>query len=285
MSIVQAILLGAAQGLTEFLPVSSSGHLSVLQHFFHVSENALLFDVVLHLGTLAAVLVVYRKTLAALLGEAVQVSIDLVRGRLRREEKNETRRLLVHLILACLPLLLLLLPVGHGRRLMDLGAALAQDQTILPEGGCFIATGCLLLLSGRRNRSEKPLTARSALAIGAAQLFAALFPGLSRSGSTIGTGLLCGVARSRAVSFSFLLGVPAVLAANVLELVDCFRQGAAVDWLPLLCGGVTAAVVGVFSIRLIEKLVQKDRFKWFGCYCLVVGAAVIAAAVFERLYG
>ena len=82
-----------------------------------------------------------------------------------------------------------------------------------------------------------------------------------------------------------MLGVTAVLAANVLELVDCFRQGAVVDWLTLLCGGATAAVVGVFSIRLIEKLVQKDRFKWFGCYCLVVGAAVIAAAVFEELYG
>ena len=144
MSIVQAILLGAAQGLTEFLPVSSSGHLSVLQHFFHISENALLFDVVLHLGTLTAVLVVYRKTLAALLGEAVQVSIDLVKGRLRREEKNETRRLLFHLFLACLPLLLLLLPVGHGRRLMDLGAAVCTPKQ--PKcGDCPVARHCRAL--------------------------------------------------------------------------------------------------------------------------------------------
>ncbi len=283
MSIVQAVFLGAAQGLTEFLPISSSGHLSVIQHFFHVNENALLFDVVVHLGTLLAVLLVYRKTLAQLLGETVQIVVDLAKGRLHRDKKNETRRLLFLLMLACLPLLLLLAPIGHGRRMMDLGASFAQDRDILLEGCCFLFTAFLLLFSARREHGVKPLTARSAFSVGTAQLVAALLPGVSRSGSTISVGLLCGAERQKAVSFSFLLGIPAVLAASVLEIVDCVRQNTAVDWLPLACGAVTAAVVGVFSIRLIEKLVQKDRFKWFGYYCLAVGAVVIAAAIYEKI--
>ena len=284
VSILQAILLGAAQGLTEFLPVSSSGHLSVLQHFFQVRENALLFDVILHLGTLLAVLIVYRKTLAELLGESVQLAVDLARCRLRHEKNNETRRLLFLLALACVPMLLLLVPVGHGRRLLDLGAAVAQDDDVLLEGCCFLLTGFLLLFGARQRKEERPLSCRSALAVGAAQLLAALFPGISRSGSTISAAMLCGVQRRKAVAFSFLLGIPAVLAASALEIADGIRQGAAVDWLPFVCGGITAAVVGVFSIRLIEKLVQKNRFHRFGWYCLAVGAAVVTVSLIEKMH-
>ncbi len=281
MSIWQAILLGAAQGLTEFLPISSSGHLSVLQHFFHVQENTLLFDVALHLGTLFAVLFVYRRTLAELLGEAVQIAAELAGGRFRWKEGSETRRLLALLALACVPMLLLLAPVGHGARLLDWGAAVAQDRDILLEGCCFVFTAVLLLTAAQPKEKEKPLRARSALAVGAAQLLAALLPGVSRSGSTISAALLCGVSQKKAVAFSFLLGIPAVLAAGALTFAECAAQGVAVDWPPLVCGGVTAAVVGVFSIRLIEKLVQKNRFRCFGYYCLAAGAAVILVSLLE----
>ena len=285
VSIWQAIFLGVAQGLTEFLPISSSGHLSVLQHFFRIRENALLFDVVLHLGTLAAVLIAYRKTLAELLGEAVQLMVDVVKGRAKHTKMNETRLLLFMLMLACVPMLLLLVPVGQGRRLLDIGAAVAQDNDILLEGFCFLFTAFLLLFGARAKtaETEKELSVRSALAVGAAQLAAALFPGVSRSGSTVSAALFCGVGRKKAVAFSFLLGIPAVLAASALELADCAAQGAAIDWLPLGCGGVTAAVVGVFSIRLIERLVQNDRFHRFGYYCLALGVAVISVALYEEL--
>ena len=110
---------------------------------------------------------------------------------------------------------------------------------------------------------------------------AALLPGVSRSGSTISAALLCGVSQKKAVAFSFLLGIPAVLAAGALTFAECAAQGVAVDWPPLVCGGATAAVVGVFSIRLIEKLVQKNRFRCFGYYCLAAGATVILVSLLE----
>ncbi len=284
MSIFQAVFLGVVQGLTEFLPISSSGHLSVLQHFFQVNQNSLLFDVVLHLGTVAAVLIVYRKTIAELLAEALQTVIDLLKGRFSVRSANGTRNFLFMLVLACVPMLLLLLPVGHGRRLLDFGEAVAQDADILVEGVCFLFTAALLLVSSKpqKKAAADSVTPCSALLIGTAQLFAALFPGVSRSGSTVSVAAACGIKREKAVAFSFLLGIPAVLAASTLEIGECAAQRVQIDWLPLLCGGLSSALVGITAIRLLEQLVKKNRLKYFGFYCLAVGVVVIGVAVFEK---
>ena len=288
LSIIKAIFLGLVQGITEFLPISSSGHLSVLQHFLGVGgEGSLLFTVLLHMGTLVAVVLVYWKTLLALLGEAVFTVKDIVTRQFKWREMRPTRRMLFMLILSCVPLLLLLLPVENGLRLMSLLGGLAEDEDIFVEGVCFLFTGGLLLFGVWRAKQQahprKQIDEKSALAVGFAQFLAAGFPGISRSGSTVSTGMICGVSKEYMVRYSFILGVPAVLAANVMELKDALADDVKLELLPLLLGIVTAVVVGFFAIKALEWLVKTDKFKYFGYYCLGIGTVVIVAGIVEKL--
>jgi len=284
LSVFKAIFLGLVQGITEFLPISSSGHLSVLQHFLGVGgEDSLLFTVLLHMGTLIAVVLVYWKTLLALLGEAVFTVRDIVTRRFKWREMKPTRRMLFMLVISCVPLLLLLLPIGKETRLMNVLGGLAQDDDILVEGFCFLFTGGLLLFGVRRAKQQahprKQIDEKSALAVGFAQFLAAGFPGISRSGSTVSTGMICGISKEYMVKYSFILGVPAVLAANIMELKDALASDRELEILPLLFGIVTAVTVGFFAIKALEWLVKTDKFKYFGYYCLGIGAIVIVAGL------
>ena len=279
MSIIKAIILGAVQGITEFLPISSSGHLSLFQHFLGVGgEGSLLFSVLLHLGTLIAVFIVFHKTIFELVVEFFGLIKDIFTGNFKFKELNGKKKMLVMFVFSCVPLLLLLLPIGNDMKLMDWLSGFSEDDSILLEGFCFLFTGCLLLTStyiSKKKTLTREVNTVDSFAVGLAQVFAAAFPGISRSGSTISTGMICGVSKEYMVEYSFILGIPAILVANVVELKDAVDAGAQLELLPTIIGVIVAAVVGVACIKLLQWILKKDMWKYFGFYCLVIGVVTI----------
>lgn len=288
MEILQAIILGIVQGVTEFLPISSSGHLSIFQHFMGITgEGSLTLTVFLHVGTLVAVIAVYYKTFIELIKELGGTVKDLFTGKLSFKNATDSRQMLYMMIISCIPLLIIILPVGNDMRVMDWVSRFSEDNDIVLEGFCFLVTSLLLLGGTHIAKTRKDIKERAgvgeAVAIGVAQVFAACLPGVSRSGSTISTGMLCGVDKDYMVRYSFVLGTPAVLAATLMEFKDVLEGGAMqMDLLPIVIGIVVAAVSGVASIKLLELLVKTDRFRLFGYYCFVLGIVVITAGVLEK---
>ena len=278
---LKAIGLGIVQGLTEFLPISSSGHLSVFQFFMNQQsgESSNLLSVLLHMGTLVAVFLVYYKTIWEMILEAFRSIKDIFTGKFSFKNMNDTRKMLVMMIVSCVPLLLLLVPIGGDRMLMDFLGGLSEDTDIIVEGCCFLFTAALLLVGTKvaNNKSRKPKTidTKRALGVGLAQFLAAGFPGISRSGSTISTGMILGIDKEYMVRYSFILGIPAILAANVMEIKDAIEVGSDLNIGAAIVGIITAAVVGFLAIKILEWLVKKDKFKFFGYYCLVLGPIVI----------
>ena len=283
MSIIKAIILGLVQGITEFLPISSSGHLSLFQHFLNVDgEGSLLFSVLLHLGTLIAVFVVFYKTIFELVIDAFDLVKDIFTGKFKFKQLQGKKKMLVMFVFSCIPLLLLLIPVGNDMKLMDLLGGLSEDDSILVEGFCFLFTGCLLLSStyiSKKKELNREVNTVDSFAIGLAQVFAAGFPGISRSGSTISTGMICGVSKEYMVEYSFILGIPAIIVANVVELKDAVEMGAQLEVLPTIIGVVVAAIVGVACIKLLQWILKKDMWKYFGFYCIVIGVFTLICSV------
>ncbi len=283
MSVIKAIILGIVQGVTEFLPISSSGHLSLFQHFLGVSgEGSLLFSVLLHLGTLIAVFVVFHKTIFELVIEAINLIKDIFTGKFRFKELRGKKKMLVMFFFSCIPLLFLLLPVGNDMKLMDWLGGLSEDDSILVEGFCFLVTGALLLTSTYISRTKtlnREVNTTDAIAVGIAQVFAAGFPGISRSGSTISTGMICGVSKEYMVEYSFILGIPAIVVANIVEFKDAVEAGAQLEVLPTIIGIIVSAVVGVACIKLLQWILKKDMWKYFGYYCLVIGVFTIICSI------
>lgn len=283
MSVIKAIILGAVQGATEFLPISSSGHLSLFQHFLGTSgEGSLLFSVLLHLGTLIAVFICFYKTIIELVVEAFALLKDIFTGKFKFKELKGKKKMLVMFVFSCIPLLLLLIPVGNDMKLMDVLGGLSEDDSILVEGFCFLFTGALLLTStyiSKKKTLDREVNTLDSFAIGIAQVFAAGFPGISRSGSTISTGMICGVSKEYMVEYSFILGIPAILVANVVELKDAVETGAQLELLPTIIGVIVAAGVGVACIKLLQWILKKDMWKYFGYYCLVIGVVTIFCSI------
>ncbi len=283
MSILKAIILGCVQGITEFLPISSSGHLSLFQHFLGVGgEGSLLFSVLLHLGTLIAVFVVFYKTIFELVIDAFDLLKDIFTGKFRFKKLEGKKKMLVMFVFSCFPLLLLLIPVGNDMKLMDLLGGFSEDDSILLEGFCFLVTGVLLLTStyiSKKKTLTREVNTVDAFAVGIAQAFAAGFPGISRSGSTISTGMICGVSKSNMVEYSFILGIPAILVANIVEFKDAVESGSELEILPTIIGVLVAAVVGVLCIKLLQWILKKNAWKYFGYYCLVIGAFTIFCSI------
>ncbi len=283
MSIIKAIILGVVQGVTEFLPISSSGHLSLFQHFLDVGgEGSLLFSVLLHLGTLIAVFIVFHKTIFELIIDAFGLLKDIFTGKFKYKELKGKKKMLVMFVFSCIPLLLLLIPVGNDMKLMDVLSGFSEDDSILLEGFCFLFTGVLLLTStyiSKKKTLIREVNTLDAFAIGIAQVFAAGFPGISRSGSTISTGMICGVSKENMVEYSFILGIPAIIVANAVELKDAVEIGAQLELLPTIIGVIVAAVVGVACIKLLQWILKKDMWKYFGFYCLVLGVITIICSL------
>ena len=281
MTILEAILQGLIQGFTEFLPVSSSGHLSLFQYFTgSSSDSSVTFSVMLHFGTLIAVFIAFWPTILGLIREFFAMVGDIARGRFSFRRMNCRRRMILLLILSILPLFVMLF-------LKDTVAGFSADNGIMVEGFCFLVTSCLLWLADRCTKGHKKastMTPRDALAMGVAQTFATM-PGISRSGSTLTVGLLCGLDRSYAVAFSFIMGIPAVLGANLLDLADSIAAGEPLFSLPLLVGVVVAAISGLASIKLVNYLVTSDKLRIFAWYTLALGGVVLVVGAVEQLAG
>lgn len=281
MDIITVIIQGIVQGLTEFLPVSSSGHLSVLQHITGVNgEAGLILSMVLHLGTLAAVFIAFWGTIWSMIKEFFLTIRDIFTGKFSWKGMNGSRRMMFMVIIATVILVPFYLVEGFftGRQ---------GDDDIVFEGVAFLFTSLLLFLSdkfGHGTKTAEQMTVKDAVTVGLFQVVA-LFPGVSRSGSTTAGGLLSGLEKQTAVTFAFILGIPAILGGSVLELKDALSSDVQLDWAMLGLGFVISAVVGIFSIKLVSWLVRKDRYKIFGIYTAVLGAACVAAGLWEHITG
>ena len=280
MTVTEGFLQGVIQGFTEFLPISSSGHLALFQHFFGLEQNgALFFSVMLHIGTLIAVFVAYYKTIVGMIVEFFGMIGDIFKKKFSLKDANENRKMVLMVLITIIPLALLL-PIK------DAISALSEDDDILVEGVCFLITGALLLIADRSVKGEKTavdMNVNDALAIGAFQCLATL-PGVSRSGSTISGGLMREFSREFMVKFSFIMGIPAIVGSALLEFKDAMDEGLSFST-PLLVGMVTAAVFGLLAIKLIQWLVKTDRFSIFAYYALTLGVVVLAIGTVEHITG
>lgn len=304
MTILEAIIQGIIQGATEFLPVSSSGHLSISQHMFGIELPGILFDVMLHLGTLIAVVFVYRDLILRLIKEFFSLCKDIVHKNFRWSGMNHDRRLIFMLIFGLLPLFLLFVPIpGTGMKLKDLSELLASDSGIVAEGIALLATSGLLFLGIHANRLTQQKTVKNragetvpakgrkkihtidALCIGLTQCLAAVFPGLSRSGSTLSVGLLRGINQQTALDYSFVLGIPAIAAAALVSLLDVGSSAEAIGIAPLIVGVITAAIVGFLAIKLLRWIVTTNKLEIFAYYALIVGSIVTILGVIEHILG
>lgn len=288
MSIWEAILLGAVQGLTEFLPVSSSGHLVILEQLLGLElKGGMLFDVILHMGTLAAIVAAFKKDIVRLVLETGRIFGDLwtnlktfiqnrkYRGenRYRKIIHSNYRKFVVMILVATVPTAIL------GYLLRSLVSA-AASTLLFPALGLLV-TGILLLVvdfveTGMRVPKDVPFW--NAFVIGICQGLA-VFPGVSRSGTTITACLLSGFNRKFAVKFSFLMSIPAIIGACVLEVKGAFTAPDITGLFVLYCilGAIVAAAVGYFSIKAMLVLVQKQKLRYFSYYCFFVGIAAITA--------
>jgi undecaprenyl-diphosphatase len=279
MTILEAVLQGILQGLTEFLPVSSSGHLSLFQHFFGITgSTAMLTTVVLHLGTLAAVFIAFWRKIKELIIEAFRLIADIFTGKFKWREMNGNRRMIIMIIISILPLFVFYI-------FRDFFTSLASDNDIIAEGISFLYTSVLLFLavyySKDNRKTSGEVTVRDALFIGTMQ-GVALLPGVSRSGSTIAAGMLCGIKREDAVEYGFILGIPVIIAGALSELIDAQAESTAIEVMPIIIGGLVAAIVGYLSIKLIKLLVVSDKFRIFAYYTGILGLIVITIGLVEK---
>lgn len=275
MNLFTSLLLGVIQGLAEFLPISSSGHLALAQHLLGVNtEVPAFFDVLLHLGTLLAVLVAYWGDVVEIVREFFRGVGDVVHGT-TPTPVPPARRMILLIIVGTLPLFAIL-PIH--KKVQALG------DSMVFIGMALVVTGFLLFacdLVHRGHKTERSATLLDALLVGVGQALATM-PGISRSGMTISAGCFLGFERSFAVRFSFLLSIPAVLGANILSLKDALEAG--VDWAAVpvyLAGVVASAVVGYACIRLLKFIAQKGRFGGFAYYCWAVGLLTLLLNLFR----
>ena len=273
MTYMLSAILGFVQGVAEFLPISSSGHLTLFQHFFGLQEPDTLLNILLHFATLLAVCVVYWRDIWEMILEFFRFFAGLVSRSPQTGSPPPARRLVLLLIVGTLPLFAVML-------IKDQVEALAGSPIFVSCALLF--TGCILFFSDRLPRgrkTERSATLRDVLLVGVAQGFATI-PGISRSGSTICAGMALGFQRSFAVRFSFLLSLPAVLGATLLKVVKVAQSGEFdVELLPMyITGMVVAGVVGYFSISLVKLLASKGKFGMFAYYCWIAGAVSLAAS-------
>lgn len=259
LELIQVLILAVVQGLTEFLPVSSSGHLVLVGDRLGITEPGLFLPILLHLGTLAAVLIVYRKDV-----------LELLRGLTRGQWREP-----LLIVLATLPAVFVGLVLKSS-----IESAFGEARA---AASCLLATAVILFLGDRARKSRvtkgdegrAQLSVRDAFVIGVAQAVAIL-PGISRSGSTISVALLLGIRSDRAARFSFLMSIPAICGATVLEAKDLMEAGLeGISWGVPLLGLVVSALVGWASLVWLLAFLAKGAFRWFALYCAVAGAGFL----------
>lgn len=272
MTTFQAIILGLIQGLAEFLPISSSGHLALAQHFFGInSDSVLIFAVLLHVGTLISVFIVYWKDILGLIYEFFGTFADLVKTKRFDVNKNATRRMCWLIITATVPTAVI------GFMFDEKFEKLYSN--VLAIGICLVITGCILFAAekwGKNLHGIKNTKFKHAIAVGILQ-GCAIAPGISRSGSTIVGGLACGLKREWAVRFAFLVSIPPILGSVILELPDALAAGTVDSSLtvPILAGVIVSAVSGLIAIKGMIRLVSGKKLTYFSYYTWILGISVI----------
>ena len=287
MDLVKSIIMGIVQGIAEFLPISSDGHLAIMKHILHIeTDSGLLFDVLLHFGTLVAIFISFWNDIWELIKEGFGLIGDFFvnAGRFARNlsSKNKVeykpvvstpdRKFVMLIIVATIP-------TGIVGILLK-SAVEITNQPLLVPGLCLLLTGLLMLIADRIKSGSKSIADvnyKEAGIIGIAQGLAVL-PGLSRSGSTITTALLFGLDKNFAVKYSFIMSIPAVLGAVVIELkdfsMDTVTQNQLLNY---MVGTVVAAIVGFYCIKLLLAVVRGKKFKYFAYYCFAVGAIALVS--------
>jgi len=279
MTVIIALFLGVVQGIAEFLPISSSGHLSIFQNLFRMEysdESHLLFDVLLHLGTLVSIVAVYRVEIKEMIRDGLEYL------RLKSDSNYDEPvalkppgRALLFIIIGTLPLLpFVFIPFSR----------LFFNTFFI--GFALIMTGCILFVASKYikegNKTDKTMTIADALLIGLAQAVA-LLPGLSRSGATISVGLARGLTGSFAIRFSMLLSIPAVIGATLLSIYRAISNGADFSLLPMyLAGFVVAAGVGYFAIQFLRRIMTLGKFGNFAYYCWGIGILALIWSLFSQ---
>lgn len=244
-NVIKYILIGFVQGITEFLPVSSSGHIVLFGSLFEL-DNLLLISVVAHIGTLFAVLFCYRKRLVELI----------------KQPKNPTN---LKLIIATIPTVIMVLLFN---------SFLEENFSTSSLVWGFILSAILLLVADLKKEGNKPITKRSALYMGIAQGFA-LLPGISRSGSTLTCGLLIGCNKQETLDFSFLMSIPIIFASAVYESFKLFSSQITVNWLGIFIVMVSSFVFGILSIKIMLKIVKKNKLYFFSIYLIVLSLVIL----------
>lgn len=276
MTYFEAVILGLVQGLAEFLPISSSGHLALLQQWFGIDENkVLLFAVLLHVGTLISVFIVYWRDIWELIVELCLTIKDLCTGKGLRLEDRPVRKLGVMIIVATVPTAII------GLLFNDLFDKLYTS--VLPIGIGLIITGFLLILAERTGNSTRgidKMNFRNALFIGTVQGIA-ICPGISRSGSTLFGSLICNLDRKFAVKFVFLISIPSILGSAVMEAPNAIEAGFDMAQMgPVIVGMAVAAVSGLIAIKTMIKIVSDKKLSYFSYYVWALGAAVVLYSIF-----
>lgn len=269
MSIFQGIVLGVLQGIAEFLPISSSGHLIVAQNLFGLEEVPLLFDVFLHVATLLAVVLYFRKKIWELICSFARIFVPVKNpSAVQIEKKDEDTKYIVAIILATF--VTGVLGIFSSKVISEISVKLVCAG--------FVVTALLLIFSSLIEKkhlsySETSLKSPSwkqSLVIGLAQGIGTL-PGISRSGSTIAGSLFCGVKRDVAGEFSFIVSIPAILGAFILELKDLSEVSSSIGAEPVIAGCAAAFASGYIALSWLMKLIKKGRLEWFACYLIPVG--------------
>jgi len=277
VTLLSSILLGIIQGVTEFLPISSSGHLAIAENLLQMTDIHVpeFFDVLLHLGTLVAVFIAYWPEIREMIVEFFCGISDLAHHT-TPTPVPPARRLILLIIVGTLPLFAVL-PIK------DKVEGLADNMYFV--AAALLVTGCLLFASDRVRRgrkTEKSASLLDALLVGVGQAIATC-PGISRSGTTITAGCFVGFERRFAVRYSFLMSIPAILGANILSLKDAVEAGILWAEVPVyLVGVAVSAVVGYACIRLLKMIAEKGKFGFFAYYCWAAGALTLVLTLIQK---
>lgn len=260
---IKAIIVGLVQGLTEFLPVSSSGHIIIAQEVLGLNyseDENLIFVIVLHFATALSTIVIFRKEIA-----------DIFVGLFQFKWNNQTQ-FAFKIILSMIPAALV------GLFLEEMVADLLSNLRVV--GACLLVTAVLLYFANRAKKTDKDVSFFDALVIGIAQSFAAILPGLSRSGTTISTSILLGVDKAKSASFSFLMVLPLIFGAAAKKILDLSKvestvAHADISYLPMVLGFFAAFLSGLLACRWMIAFVKKSKLTYFSIYCLLMGLFVL----------
>lgn len=274
MNIIESIVLGIIQGLTEFLPISSSGHLALAQKMFGMQNAGFFLEALLHIGTLVAVFIAFRKLIAGLFKALFTMMGKIFRGKFSLKNAEPCERMLLMLIVSCLPLFVALIFKDKAEMLKD---------SLWAVGAALIVNGVILFVCDRlpdRKKDASNMGIGNSLAVGFMQAVA-IIPGISRSGSTITAGVASGLDREFAAQYTFILSIPTILAGAAVSFKDAVAENAIIaqDIPAYIVGVVVSGVVGFLAIRLLQYILKSKKFIIFSVYSFVVGAAAIIFSI------